>query len=424
MSSNEQQPAQQTIVVNSSFIGRVEEFIPGSDWKHYVEKVEMFFEVNSVAEDKKVPTILTLMGNKMYALLRNIVSPGRPRELSFVDIVDNLAKHLDPKPIVIAERFKSHKAEQQESESIRDFLARLKKLAETCEFGGYREEAIRDRFVCGLKERTIQRKLLAVADLTLQKACAAELTEKETIALHEGGVEEANKVSVTFPECFRCGKVNHSSDTCFFRNSKCHGCQKVGHIVKKCPVKVQNPESGKATWKPKPRSGKKKKKQQKVCFVEEDLTVKQSANGSDWPMFTVSDSRGKCKEFIVPVTIDGKTVGMELDTGASVTIIPESVHVWTDVLASKPVERTDIKLRSYSGHEISVIGEAKVQVAYRDQKAVLPVVITGSDGPVLIGRDWLFVLKLDRGKVKRISLEPVDKLDQLRTKYSSLFDIW
>ena len=56
-------------------------------------------------------------------------------------------------------------------------------------------------------------------------------------------------------------------------------------------------------------------------------------SGSDWPMFTVSDSRGKCKEFIVPVAIDGKTVDMELDTGASVTIIPKSI--WTDVLASK-----------------------------------------------------------------------------------------
>ena len=58
----------------------------------------------------------------------------------------------------------------------------------------------------------------------------------------------------------------------------------------------------------------------------------------------------------------------------------------------------------------------------RDQKAVLPVVITGNDGPVLMGRDWLSVLKLDRGQVKRIFLEPVDKLDKLRTKYSSLFD--
>ena len=32
----------------------------------------MFFEINNVLEEKKVPTILTLMGNKMYALLRSI----------------------------------------------------------------------------------------------------------------------------------------------------------------------------------------------------------------------------------------------------------------------------------------------------------------------------------------------------------------
>ena len=148
MSSN---PAQQTIVVNSSFISRVGEFIPGSDWKHYIEQAEMFFEVNSVTEDKKVLMILSLMGNKMYALLRNVVSPIRPKDLTFVEIVDNLVKHLDPKPMDIAEHFKFHEAVQQESELIRDFLARLKKLAETCEFGGYCEEAIWDRFVCGLE---------------------------------------------------------------------------------------------------------------------------------------------------------------------------------------------------------------------------------------------------------------------------------
>ena len=84
------------------------------------------------------------MGNNymMYALFRNIVSPRRPRDLSFEEIVDNLTKHLDSKPIVIAEHLKFHKAEQQESDLIRDFLPRLKKFAETCEFGGYREEAI------------------------------------------------------------------------------------------------------------------------------------------------------------------------------------------------------------------------------------------------------------------------------------------
>ena len=110
-------------------------------------------------------------------------------------------------------------------------------------------------------------------------------------------------------------------------------------------------------------------------------------------MLTVSDSRGKRKELIVPVTINGKIVDMELNTRDSVAIIPKSV--WTDVLASKTVERTVIKLRSYSRHE-------RFKLRRRDQKAVLPVVITGNDGPVLMGRDWLSVLKLDWGQVMRI----------------------
>ena len=138
--------------------------------------------------------------------------------------------------------------------------------------------------MCGLKERTIQRKLLAVVDLTLQTAvereCAAELTEKETTALHGGSVEEAKKVAATFPECFRCGKVNHSSDKCFFRNSKCHGCQKVGHIVRKCPEKEQKSESGKKKWTSKAKLGKRKKKQQKISFVE--LTRSGSQAISEW----------------------------------------------------------------------------------------------------------------------------------------------
>ena len=63
----------------------------------------------------------------------------------------------------------------------------------------------------------------------------------------------------------------------------------------------------------------------KGLFHRRNLTVKQSANPSDWPMVTVSGSRGKCKESILPVIIDGKPVDMELDTRASVAIIPKSV---------------------------------------------------------------------------------------------------
>ena len=44
-------------------------------------------------------------------------------------------------------------------------------------------------------------------------------------------------------------------------------------------------------------------------------------SGSDWGMFAVSDSHGKCKEFNIPVAIHRTTVDMKLDTGASVTFV-------------------------------------------------------------------------------------------------------
>ena len=66
-----------------------------------------------------------------------------------------------------------------------------------------------------------------------------------------------------------------------------------------------------------------------------------------------------------------------------------------------------MKLRSYSGHEI---GEAKVQVSYGDQQGRLPVIVTAGDGLALMGRNWLFVLRLDWKQIKQISLEPNDEV--------------
>ena len=137
-------------------------------------------------------------------------------------------------------------------------------------------------------------------------------------------------------------------------------------------------------------------------------------------MFTVVDSQGRRKKLIMPVLIDGKSVDLELDTGASVTIIPN--HVWSGVLAGKSLQPTDMKLKSCSGHEVPVLGEAKVQVSYGDQQACLPVIATAGDGPALKGRNWLSVLRLDWKQIKQISLESCDKVENLVSKYVSLFD--
>ena len=53
---------------------------------------------------------------------------------------------------------------------------------------------------------------------------------------------------------------------------------------------------------------------------------------------------------------------------------------------------------------------------------LLPVIITENDSPVLTGHDWLFVLKLDWGPIKQVSIKSIDRLEALQKEYSSLLD--
>ena len=80
--------------------------------------------------------------------------------------------------VEIAERFKFFKRVQQEKESVADYIAELRKLSKTCNFGDYLDTALRDQLVCGLNELTTQKELLCIKDLTLtiaiDKARAAE----------------------------------------------------------------------------------------------------------------------------------------------------------------------------------------------------------------------------------------------------------
>lgn len=48
--------------------------------------------------------------------------------------VQTLAEHFAPKPLVIAERFRFHKRNQEAVESIGQCVAVLKQLTEHCEF--------------------------------------------------------------------------------------------------------------------------------------------------------------------------------------------------------------------------------------------------------------------------------------------------
>ncbi len=66
---------------------RLQEFQPEAEKvSAYLERAEPFFEAYDVPEAKRVPTLLSSIGAKTYALLRNLAAPSAPKEKSFEEL--------------------------------------------------------------------------------------------------------------------------------------------------------------------------------------------------------------------------------------------------------------------------------------------------------------------------------------------------
>ena len=83
----------------------------------------MFFIANTIADVKKVATFLTLLGLKIVHLVQNLISPKKPADCEYKEIVTALSNHFKPIVIVIYERYKFHTRSQQTGESIAEFVA-------------------------------------------------------------------------------------------------------------------------------------------------------------------------------------------------------------------------------------------------------------------------------------------------------------
>ena len=51
----------------------------------------------------------------------------------------------------------------------------------------------------------------------------------------------------------------------------------------------------------------------------------------------------------------------------------------------------------------------------------LPIIVVASNGPTLLGRDWLEGIRLEWGRIKLLRITPVEKLQDLLQRYEDVF---
>lgn len=111
-------------------------------------------------------------------MIKQLVAPEKINTKKYEEIVTVLNEHLNPKPSEVMERFNFHKARQEETESVADFATKLKKLSLNCNFKEI-NVALRDQFVCGLKDHETKVELFKKSSLTFEEAYK-EATSRES----------------------------------------------------------------------------------------------------------------------------------------------------------------------------------------------------------------------------------------------------
>ena len=85
----------------------------------------------------------------------------------------------------------------------------------------------------------------------------------------------------------------------------------------------------------------------------------------------------------------GVPLDMELDTGASLTLVNKSTYKMITHDASTGLQHSDAQLQTYIGQLVKILGTTTVHIKYGEQLLQLPVHVIDGGGPNLLGRDWL-----------------------------------
>ena len=240
------------------------------NWKNFVQEVEIF--IAAAHGDKnhktKVYIFLNLAGREAIEKEKSFVYapavlntdetirvPAESRE-SIAVLKRKFAEICDPRGNVIMERHKFNTRIQKEGEPFQSFVADLKILPSTCEYGTLKEDLIRDKIVCGVASSLVRKQLLKESKLALDRAIEigvvnelsyknnSELSSKVT-APEEEEVHSLSKGKKTsapskpdISNCKNCGG-NHAPklQSCPAFGKKFLYCGKPNHFEKVCRSK-------------------------------------------------------------------------------------------------------------------------------------------------------------------------------------------
>lgn len=154
------------------------------DWEAFVKQLESYFVTNDItAAGKKRGILVSSCRMAVYKIIRSIVTPMKPTEIAYSNLVAKVKAHFAPKPSVIVQRYKFNSCTHNQGESVASYVSPLRALTPFCGIGDTLDNMLRDCLVCGINHERLQRRLLAEPNLKFAKAL--EITQTFESAMQD-----------------------------------------------------------------------------------------------------------------------------------------------------------------------------------------------------------------------------------------------
>ena len=185
----------------------------------------------------------------------------------------------------------------------------------------------------------------------------------------------------------------------------------IHHLIVVCPVRPLS-DSSRYSSSTRPFNRRSSRPSYRSSGVKQ--IAEEPDTTEEYTLFSLPS--GSRTPLYVTVSINKSTLKMKVDTGASFSLI--SLRTYNELFSCCSLQNTDVRLKTYTRESLHMYGQFTATVQYQHEQFQLLLIVAGDDGPNLLGRDWLYSLKLDWNTIFHLRNHD---LTNLLEKHSAVF---
>ena len=352
-------------------------------WTNYTKAAK----VDRESADCEAAILLACLGADAYTIYESIEFADDADRANPTRLLQVLEAHFIGETNEVYERYVFSSRNQQAGETFDTFLADLRRLVKSCDYGGTEDSMVRDRIVLGVRDDATRRKLLGTRKLDLPKAidiCRAleatarqfkAMTAPDEVQALKGERSNQHRPSSRRSKsrrrdksqqrksdrraqskdkgdrrCRYCRRTHDAGKhNCPAYGSTCSACGRRNHWAAACESETQPPKD-----------------------------VKQLSDDESLLALDTADSR----RIYSNVYVNGKKIRFLLDCGSTVNIIPKSIATSLGQTTLRPPRST---LRMFDRTQLPSVGmfTATLRHPLTAVEFDAEFYVTERDGPII-----------------------------------------